>query len=79
MQHNIYAYTEFKYIAYPGFISINQQYDKSVTITIRSPEAGAKSIGTITIPLDQLESLSNSITNFINDINYQNALTEINK
>ena len=47
---NLYAYTEpTPTDGYPGYVSLNREPDKSVTLTVRSPGHGGTQVGTITL------------------------------
>ncbi len=57
MKHNIFAYTNGEQV--PGFISVNEEADDRVTVTLRSN--GAQVPSCIEMPRDELANLAVAI------------------
>lgn len=59
MQTNLFAFTEATPTdGYPGFVSLNQQPDGAITLTVRSPGDGGRQIGALTLPAEALKGLT---------------------
>lgn len=61
MRKNIFAYTNGAQV--PGFISVNEEADDRVTVTLRSN--GAQVPSCIEMPRDELANLSASIDAYL--------------
>lgn len=58
---NLFAYADQQVRDYPGYVSLNEHYDGTFTLTVRSPGDGGRNPGTMTLTLDQLRALRDAI------------------
>lgn len=67
MPKNIYAYTEPTPQGgyHPGFVSLNEQDDRKIVLTVRSTKAAIPS--EIELTTDQLEELMGSIRTYLSE------------
>lgn len=68
MSHkNIFAYTEPTQPAgfYVGYVSLNENGDDGVSLTVRSPDSTGRACGTCIIPLADLKNLSEALTEYL--------------
>lgn len=59
-RENIAAFTAFN-IDFPGYVSINREPDRRITITVREQGHGGNKQATLEIPDEELRKLARSI------------------
>jgi hypothetical protein len=61
MPKNIFAYTEIEYKSYPGYVSLNTNFDGKIVLSVRSRDN--TNVSEIELSSDILKDLAYSIAN----------------
>lgn len=62
MRKNLCAFTEIVPTdGYPGYVSLNEEPDGSITLTVRSPGNSGRAVGCLALPADVRAELAKAL------------------
>jgi hypothetical protein len=62
---NIFAFTDVRQISFPGYVSLNECYDKIVRITVRTGGHNGALVGTCAMSDSELEDFAEKISKYL--------------